>query len=157
MHSTSQRIRNVTFFVLIVIFALLFALISPGGRLIRFPISVQVVLAIAFELLGLLVVVMTARLNESKSKKILFWVTGVSAAAMPICALMHNLVYALFIWWFGEGFWERHGADEPVFFILAIVVFPALFLIGSVGSIVFLVKDSQVRWLPKGGHKGELR
>jgi hypothetical protein len=143
--------RNITFFVLIVIFALLFALISLGGRLIRFPISVPIVLAIAFALQGLLVVVLTMRLNESKSKKIFFWVTGVSAAAMPLFALLHNVVYALFIWFFDEGFWERHGTDEPIFFILAIVVFPALFLIGSVGSIVLLVKDSRNPLQPTRG------
>jgi hypothetical protein len=65
---------------------------------------------------------------------------GASAAAMPICAVLHNVVYALFILWFGEGFWERHGADEPVFFLLAIVVFPALFVVGTVGSIVLLLR-----------------
>ena len=43
---------------------------------------------------------------------------------------------------FGEGFWERIGIeDEPVFFILAIVVCPLGFLVGTIGSIVHLVKS----------------
>jgi hypothetical protein len=73
----------------------------------------------------------------------LFLLAGASATAMPICAVLHNAVYALFIRWFGEGFWERHGSDEPVFFILAIVVCPALFVVASVGSFVFLARDSR--------------
>jgi hypothetical protein len=145
MHGTSQRIRNIALFALVSIFALLFALVGLGGRVVRFPLSLLVVLAIAFVLLGLVVVVLTVRLQEARTKKIFFLMAGASAAAMPICALLHNVVYALFILWFGEGFWERHGADEPVFFILAIVVFPALFLVGAIGSIVFLAKTSQDR------------
>jgi hypothetical protein len=76
---------------------------------------------------------------------------GASAAAIPVCALLHNVVYGLFLWWFGEGFWERHGADEPVFFLLAVVVCPALFLIGAVGSIAFFIKPSGDRGQRAGG------
>ena len=67
---------------------------------------------------------------------------GASAAGIPICAILHNLVYGLLIAWFGKGFWERHvpGGDEPVFFVLALLVCPALFLLGTVGSIVLLIK-----------------
>jgi hypothetical protein len=145
MHGTSQQVRNISFFVLVSIFALFVALFGLGGRLSWFPFPLLVVLAIAFVLLGLVVVMLTVRLNEAKMKKAFFLLTGASAAAMPLCALLHNVVYALFILWFGEGFWERHGADEPVFFILAVVVCPALFLVGTVGGLVFLARASQDR------------
>jgi hypothetical protein len=145
MRFTSSQIRNIAFLVMVLIFALFVGLISLGGRLNRFPTSLIVVLAIAFALLGLGVVVLTARLNEARAKKAFLLLAGVSAVAMPLCAVLHNVVYGLFILWFGEGFWERHGADEPVFFILAIVVFPALFFVGAVGSFVFLRKASQDR------------
>jgi hypothetical protein len=157
MHGTSLRMRNIAFFVLVLIFALLLALFSLGGRLIRFRISLLVVLAIAFVLLGLAMVVLTVRLKEATTKKVFFLMAGASAVAIPICALLHNVVYALFILWFGEGFWERHGTDEPVFFILAMVVFPALFLVGTIGSIVFLAKDFKDRWQPTRGHTGKPR
>jgi hypothetical protein len=149
--------RNIAFFLLIAIFALFFALFSLGGRLSRFPTSLLAVLVIAFALLGLAVVVLTMRLKEARIKKIFFLMAGAAAAGMPICALLHNVVYALFMWWFGEGFWERHGSDEPVFFILAIVVCPALFVIGAAGSIVFLVKASQERRQGTAGHTGDVR
>jgi hypothetical protein len=138
MHGPSPQIRNLVFFVLVTIFALFVALIGPVRGVIRFPFALLVALAIAFALFGLVEVVLTMRLNESRMKRAFFLLAGASATAMPICALLHNVVYALFILWFGEGFWERHGANEPVFIILAIVVFPALFLVGSVGSIAFL-------------------
>jgi hypothetical protein len=67
-----------------------------------------------------------------------------------------NVVYALFILWFGAGFWERHGSDEAVFFVLAIIVFPALFLLGAIGSIVFLAMEFQNHWRRSEGHSGEL-
>ena len=116
MHFASSQIRNIAFFVMVLIFALFVGLFSMVGRLNWFPISLPVVLAIAFVLLGLVVLVLTVRLNEARTKRAFFLLAGASAAAMPICALLHNVVYGLFLWWFGEGFWERHGADEPVFF-----------------------------------------
>jgi hypothetical protein len=136
MHGSSQQTRNAIFFVLVSVFALLLALFSLGGRLF----GVVAVLAIGFGLLGLVLVVLTVRLQEPRIQKTFFLLAGASAAAIPISVILHNLVYGLFILWFGEGFWESHGADEPVFFILAIVVCPALFLVGTVGSTVLLIK-----------------
>jgi hypothetical protein len=150
MFGAFPKIRNVSFFALVSIFALFGGLFGLGGRLNWFPTSLLVVLALAFFVLGLVVVVLTMRLNERRMKKAFFLLAGTSAAAMPVCALLHNVVYALFIFCFGEGFWERHGSDEPVFFTLAIVVFPALFLVGTVGGIVFLTKESQDRWQQTG-------
>lgn len=146
MHSKSQRIRNVTFFVLVAMFAALLAIFWPGTLLWKYvPGSVTLALAIAFALLGGVLVVLTLRLKEARIQRTFFLLAGASAVAIPICAILHNLVYGLFIWWFGEGFWERHGMDEGVFFILALFVCPALFLVGALGSIVLLIKDSQAR------------
>ena len=112
------------------------------GGLVRLPFFVLGVLAAIFGLLGLALVVLTARLEEPRARKVLFILAGASAAGIPICAVLHNLVYGLFIFWFGKGFWDRHGpgGDEPVFFVLAVVVCPILFLVGTVGGIVHLVK-----------------
>jgi hypothetical protein len=134
----------------------MFALLGLSGHVIRLPDSLLFFLAIAFALLGLVEVVLTVRLNEATMKRVFFLLAGASAAAMPICVILHNLVYALFIWWFGEGFWERHGTDEGVFFLLAIVVCPVLFLVGTVGSIVFLIKADQDRSQQTRGHTGDL-
>jgi hypothetical protein len=143
MPEKSRRIRNFIFLALVLIFAILLALFSPGGRLLHLPFAVVVVLAIALGVLGLALVVLTARLKEPGAQKIFFVLAGASAAGVPIFAVLHNLVYGLFIWWFGKGFWEAHGMpDEPVFFILAILICPALFLVGTAVSILFLIKET---------------
>jgi len=140
MKGRALQARNVVFYVLVVLFAVIVA--SLGGRLVNLPFSVTAVLAIVFGLLGIVLVVLAAKLKGPILQKAFFILTGASAAAMPIFAVLHNLVYRLLITLFGEGFWEGRtgGGDEPVFFVLAILVCPALFLVGTVGSIVLLVK-----------------
>lgn len=50
-------------------------------------------------------------------------------------SVLHNLVYALFILIFGEGFSETSGiGEEPVFFLIATIVAPVLLLVGITGS-----------------------
>jgi len=139
MKDISLQIRNAIFYVLVPIFAILGMAL---GRLIKLHFLVIAVLAIAFGVLGLVIVVLTAKFREAIIQKIFFILVGASATGIPICVILHNLVYGLFIAWFGKSFWERHvpGGDEPVFFILALLVCPALFLIGTVGSIVLLIK-----------------
>jgi hypothetical protein len=148
MHTTSQKIRDATFFLMVAIFSVLVALFSLGGH--RNAPAFQwagltwrvlaPALAIGFALSGLVQVVLTLRLQEARLQKTFFLLAGAAALAIPICAILHNVVYGLFIWWFGEGFWAGHGTDEPVFFLLAVVVCPALFVVGSVGSMVVLIK-----------------
>lgn len=129
------------FFVLVSIFGLLVASLNGGWRRLGLAFPLLTALVIAFACMGLLLVVLTVRLPETRIRKVFFVLTGISAAAIPVCAVLHNLVYGLFIVWFGEGFWERHGTDEPVFFLLAVVAFPVLFMVGTLGSIVFIGKD----------------
>ena len=90
---------------------------------------------------GALVYLAVKEQGEATLKKFLI-LTGACAAGIPISAVLHNAVYGVFIHFFGAGFWERTGVgDEPVFFVLAIVVAPLGFLVGTVGSIVHLVKS----------------
>jgi hypothetical protein len=128
------KIRNAIFWVLIVIFAVLVTIVFTGlGRLWgpKLPSSAMIYLACALFALAAALVVLTAKLKEPGIRKLFFILTGASALAIPISAILHNLVYALFF----------HGkdGDEAVFFILALFVFPALFVIGALGSIVLLV------------------
>jgi len=140
MKVKALQVRNTIFWSLIAIFAVLVAAIVTGrGRRLGFvmPFSAMIVLAAAFVVLAVVLVIITAKLRESGIQKSFFIVTGASAALMPIFAILHNLVYALCIklgWGFGGT-----GGDEAVFFILAILVCPALFVLGAMGSIVFLV------------------
>lgn len=136
MHSISRRIRNIVFYLLVAVFAALAANFSMGPP--WFSISLLVALALAFILLGLALIGLTLRLDEVRVEKVFFVLTGAAALAIPLCVILHNLVYGLLMVWLGEGV-----GDEAVFFILALFVCPALFLLGAGGSLVFLIK----RWL----------
>jgi len=140
MKVKALQARNAIFWALVAIFAVLVTAIVTGwGRRLGFvmPFSAMIVLATAFVVLAVALVAITAKLKESRIRKLFFIITGTSAALIPICAILHNLVYALCIklgWGFGGT-----GGDEAVFFILAIIVCPTLFVLGTMGSIVFLV------------------
>jgi hypothetical protein len=135
MKAKILQIRNAIFWALVAIFAALVAAISGWGRL--WGLKLLIYLAVAFVALAVALVVLTIKLKESGVRKFFFILTGASAVGIPICAVLHNLVFALCVK-FGWVFWGE-GGDEAVFFILAIFVFPALFVIGTLGSIVLLV------------------
>ena len=98
---------------------------------------------VIFLVLAIALVVLTFKSElKGKLKKFLL-ITGFSAIGMPIFSVLHNLVYGLFIVIFGEDFWETNGMpDEPLFFILAVIVCPIAFIVGMIGSIILFVKNN---------------
>jgi hypothetical protein len=140
MKVNALQTRNAVFCGLIFVFAVFVAGIITGwGKRFGFavPLSAMAVLAGAFVVLAAALVIMTAKLKESGIRKWFFIVTGASAALIPIFAILHNVVYGLCVK-FGWGFCGN-GGDEAIFFILAVLVCPALFVLGAMGSIVLLV------------------
>ena len=95
-----------------------------------------------FLLLGVALIVLTVREKVSGTLKKFFLLAGASAAGFFVSIILHNAVYALFIYFFGEGFWN---GDEPFFFIMAVFVCPLGFLVGAIGSIVLRVRSSSSR------------
>ena len=87
-----------------------------------------------FFLLAVALLVFTLREQVAGKLRAFLLLTASSAAGIFVFVLLHNLVYGLFIYFFGQGFWN--GGDEPVFFILALFVCPLGFLTGAVGSII---------------------
>ena len=81
MKDISLQIRNAIFYVLVPIFDILGMAL---GRLIKLHFLVIAVLAITFGVLGLVLVVLTARLRESKIQKLSFILVGASAAGIPM-------------------------------------------------------------------------
>jgi len=61
--------------------------------------------------------------------------TVLSFIGFFVSVLLHNLIYGLF------------GAEEPFFFLLAVVVCPIGFLIGVVGTIALLIKKKGIKIL----------
>ena len=95
-----------------------------------------------FFLLGVALIFLTVKEKVGGMLKKFQLLTGASAAGIFISVLLHNAIYALFIYFFGADFWN--GGDEPFFFIMAVIVCPIGFLVGSVGSIVLAIKNLRV-------------
>jgi hypothetical protein len=133
METKALRTRNVIFWALVVIFAALVASPCLANRLRfwEYKRLLLAVIAVVFFALAIALLVLTVKLKEPLIQRIFFLLTGASAVCIPIFAILHNLVYGLFF----------HGkdGDEAVFFILAVLVCPALFVIGMLGSIVLLI------------------
>jgi len=95
----------------------------------------------AFFLLGLVLTIVTLRERVQDRLRKFILLTGISATGVFLSVLLHNFIYGYFIYFYGQDFWERIGlGDDPVFFLLAIIVFPILFLVGVKGTIVTLIK-----------------
>jgi hypothetical protein len=121
------------FWATVAVFVVVLGMIFMG-----MPLSAYVFFAVlaAFFGLGVTLIVLTVRAKLKGLPKAFFLLTGASAVGLPLFAVLHNAVYALFIYFFGEGFWSGIGGDEPVFFMLAVFVSPIAFLVGAIGSIV---------------------
>jgi hypothetical protein len=129
------QIRNIIFWAMVAVFAALVAspCLADWLKFWEYKRLLLVVIAVVFFALAIALLVLTVKLKEPLIRRIFFLLTGVSAAAIPVCVILHNVVYRLFF----------HGGnrDEPFFFILAIIVCPALFIIGMLGSIVLFISD----------------
>ena len=101
-----------------------------------------------FSLLGIALIFLTLKEKvKGKLKKFLI-LTGASASGFFISVLLHNLIYGLFVAVFGADFWDKIGlGDEPLFFLLAIIVCPIGFLIGGAGSIILFLKRNHSRFI----------
>ncbi|MBA7613500.1 hypothetical protein ES703_20751 [subsurface metagenome] len=92
--------------------------------------------------LGITFLVLTIKGKTKGISRKFQLLTGASAIGIPVSILLHNAIYGLFIHFFGAEFWN--GGDEPVFFIMAIIVCPLAFLVGAIGSIILAIKNKQV-------------
>ena len=92
--------------------------------------------------LGVTLIVLTIRQKVAGITRKFLLLTGASITGIPLFIVLHNAVYALFITWFGADFWGGNGTgDEPVFFILAIIVCPLGFLVGAAGTVITALKN----------------
>lgn len=113
--------RNAFLFLQGALFAVLFAAAMAALYL---PGPVMLLLAIVFCLSGLALMMLTARLEEMGAKKLIFMLTGASAAAIPLAAILHNLMPVFIL--------------QAFFFVQALFILPAIFAIGWLCSVVLL-------------------
>ena len=97
---------------------------------------------ILLTLSGATLIYLSARSDLQRPLRLSMLWTGISAAGIPVCAVLHNAVYALFILAFGKEFWGQ-GGDEPVFFLLAIIVLPLVFFVSMFWSIYLIIRDAR--------------
>lgn len=92
-------------------------------------------------ILGLVLLLLIFKIKAEGLLKKFLLLTGFSIIGFPVFVVLHNLVYGLFIYFFGQDFWERVGlGDEPFFFIMAVIVCPLGVLVGIIGTMVLLIK-----------------
>jgi hypothetical protein len=130
----SDKLRWPTFWALVAVFLLIicFLAIPPFHELLRgFWFLAPIAL---FFLLGIALIVFSVRGSASGGLKKFFILTGASAVGVLVSVVLHNLIYGLFEYFAGAGFWN--GGDEFFFFIVAVIVCPLGFLVGVVGTIV---------------------
>ena len=130
------------YWALVVVFIVVMGIFFIGRELLLgiFPIFL-IASGITLILLGAALIYLTLKKKMRGSLKKFLLLMGASAAGIPISVVLHNVIYGLFIHFFGANFWDRVGlSDEPVFFFMAVFICPIAFLVGAIGSIVCSVK-----------------
>ena len=90
---------------------------------------------IIFLLLGLALIVFALKDKIQGKLKRFLLLTGTSALGVFPFIILHNLTTALLSTIF------KQEIEEPFFFILAVIICPIGFIVGSIGSIVLINKQ----------------
>jgi len=122
---------------MVAFFIITISTIFIGGTLVvNIPVNIFLPVIAILPVLGVILLVLTVKKKVTGISKILLLLTGASVVGLPIFVILHNLVTALCI----SLFHSSTEFDEPVFFILAIIVCPLGFLVGAIGTIVQMFK-----------------
>ncbi|MFC1637613.1 hypothetical protein ACFL1W_01195 [Candidatus Margulisiibacteriota bacterium] len=121
-----NKLIKIVFTALLFVFALILSFMFGlfSGRIFLALIALLLTLGIAL-------VALTIRQKVAGKLKLFLLLTGGSAAGFVVFSVLHNLLYALL------------GFEEPVCFLVAVVVCPVTFIIGAVGSIVMIVNENR--------------
>jgi len=117
----------------------------PAAResLMGFPFII--ISGAAFFLLGVALIILTVKEKVRGTLKKFLLLTGASAAGFFISVFLHNAFYGLGIMTSHITVLSRAmEVFHVAFFIMAIIVCPAIFLVGVVGSIVLAIKQSRM-------------
>jgi hypothetical protein len=111
----------------------------------RWLLTIAPLLAVGVCLLvfGIVIIFTTIKRKVTGKLKIFQLLAGASALGIPVFAVLHNVAYMLGMLWFGESVFGN--GDEPVFFILAVIVCPLGLLVGGIGSIIIRIKHKRTR------------
>lgn len=97
---------------------------------------------VVFFLLGVALIFLTVKGRVRRMAKKFLILTGASSAGLFVSVFSHNIIYGLFIDWFGADFWHRIApGDELFFFVVAISICLTGFLVGAVGIMILVIKQ----------------
>jgi hypothetical protein len=142
LNETPQVPRSlpIVFWALVVAFgALVLTVLLPDVLPFFRPIFLSLV-AVCF-LLGLALLILSIRWQERTLLRVFWILAGASTAGAALGSVLHNAFYALAT---VTGRWPILNAAievlEVAFFVIATLLCPVAFLVGTVGAIVVLVR-----------------
>ena len=136
-----KKIKTIFYSLILIFIAIAIYFITPFAYEIKNTLfSFIAVLGFIFFLLGILLIYYTIKLKIEGKLKWFLILTGIPPIIALVGVILHNLVYGLMIYIFGQGFWGQRG-DEAFFFILALFVCPIIFIVGAIGSIIMFKKN----------------
>ena len=127
------------FWTLVIIFIIIVGYFAIDFELKRVLFPYLAGLGLIFLILGGLLIYYTKKAKIKGKLKWYLILTGGAPIVAFISVILHNLVYGLMIYFFGEEVWGA-GGDEAFFFILAFIVCPIAFLVGIIRSIILMQK-----------------
>ena len=136
------RPLSIVFWALVAAFAaLILTVLFPDALGLFRPLFLSL-MALCF-LLGLALLILSARWQAHILLRTFWILAGASTAGFAVGSVLHNAFYALATvtdaWPVLSG---AMGVLEAAFFVIAVLLCPIAFLVGTVGAIVLLVRRS---------------
>jgi len=138
----APRPLSIVFWALVAAFAALVLTVLLPDVLSFFRPVFLVLMALCF-LLGLALLILSLRWKQRTLLRTFWILAGASTAGVALGSVLHNAFYALAT---VTGNWPiLNGAMEVLevaFFLIATLLCPVAFLVGTVGAIVLIVRRS---------------
>ncbi|HUT18078.1 MAG TPA: hypothetical protein VM366_02880 [Anaerolineae bacterium] len=137
---TAPRGLRIVFWALVAAFALmLLTMLLPIMRRFMRPVFLPL-MALCF-LLGLALLVLALRWRQVGLLRTFWILTGASTTGLAVGSVLHNAFYGLGT---VTGKWPILYAAmqglEVAFFVLAVLICPVAFLVGTIGAVVVIVR-----------------
>jgi hypothetical protein len=139
----APRSLPIVFWALVAAFAALVLTVLLPDVLRFFRPIFLTLMALCF-LLGLALLILSVRWKEHTLLRTFWLLAGASTAGFALGSALHNAFYALAT---VTGQWPilnaAMGVLEVAFFLIATLLCPVAFLVGTVGAIVLMVRHSR--------------
>ena len=110
--------------------------LTPMAEFKRTIFPLIALLGIAFLALGAMLTNIARK--ETGKLKIFLMMTGISAMIPALSSVLHNLLYALSMYF--QNFKSLLSLLGSISFIIALIIAPLVFIVGAIGTIVLLNK-----------------